>query len=327
MKIYKDNITDRNEALEKLVVKSQIEMKRYLIQYLLNRGKNKVSIGDGYIFYKGKFPILLCAHMDTVHEDRISTLVYANGTLSSPQGIGGDDRCGIYMIQKILSRFDCSVVFLEDEEIGCIGAKKFAKTKTCLDLKDKLKYIIEFDRKGNNHAVTYDCENPEFDAYITKEFFKKEYGTCSDISYIAPALGVAAVNFSCGYYQEHHLEEWINLKEMETIIAEAIKLLNRTRTLEKPFEYIECKKSYYGYGNSKFDRYSWYDEDDYCDYYYNGYHNYNKTEKTLLITYQYSDSVELTAESKGETYADAMADFFLGHAFVKFEHIKKVVEK
>lgn len=304
--IYKDTITNRNTNFEKLVLKTQEQMKYYVKGRLGNYGK--VVEGDGYIYHEGTFPVLLCAHMDTVHKTLPITLVYANGTLSSPKGIGGDDRCGIYMIFKILKKYDCSVLFLEDEEIGCVGAKKFAASSLCKEIKkeNKLKYIIEFDRKGNNHAVFYDCDNKEFDDFITKEFFEKKYGTCSDISHIAPALGVAAVNLSCGYYKEHNIEEWVNLEEMERIIVEAMKVLERTKELEKPFEYIRSKR--YGYGGY-YD--SWYDDDYYNRYrgydgtYYGGY--YGNKSKKIKYTFKYKVNtlntiVTITAESEAEAY-------------------------
>ena len=327
MKIYKDTITNRNEKFEKLVLKTQEEMKDYVSARLGNFGN--VKRGDGYVYHKGTFPVLLCAHMDTVHKGRINTLVYANGTLSSPQGIGGDDRCGIYMIFKILKEYDCHVVFLEDEEIGCVGAKKFATSKICKELKNEgLKYIIEFDRKGHNHAVTYDCDNKEFDDFITKEFFKKQFGTCSDISYIAPELGIAAVNLSCGYYKEHNIEEWVNLKEMETVIVEAKKILERTTEDLKPFEYIESKFKNNGYG------YEYYDYD---DYYYPSTYSYNRnknktnttdTKKRYIFSYKYKgQACILESNIYTSSYADAMYEFFKIHRDLKFENLISVTEK
>lgn len=333
MKIYKDTITNRNEWFEKLVLMTQSEMKKYLIGKLGNYGK--VQHGDGYVYHKGTFPVLLCAHMDTVHKDRISTLVYANGTLSSPQGIGGDDRCGIYMILNILKEYDCHVVFLEDEEIGCVGAKKFVKTKACAKLKNcGLKYIIEFDRKDCNHAVTYNCDNKEFDEFITKEFFKKEYGTCSDISYIAPELEVAAVNLSCGYYKEHHIEEWVNLAQMERVIVEAEKILERTKNIKEPFKYIECKRyASSGYGNYYNNRW-----DDYDDFYnsYGGYgsrYNYSYTKnkkddkKNFKFRYKGSYGSIISQYIRATKYADAIYNFFTYHPTLKIEDIVEITEE
>ena len=330
MKIYKDTITDRNEGFEKLVLKTQSEMKQYLIGKLGNYGK--VKRGDGYVYHKGTFPVLLCAHMDTVHKDKINTLVYANGTLSSPQGIGGDDRCGIYMILNILEEYDCHVVFLEDEEIGCVGAKKFVKSKVFANLKNYgLKYIIEFDRKDCNHAVTYDCDNKEFDEFITKEFFKKEYGTCSDISYIAPELGVAAVNLSCGYYKEHNIEEWVNLAQMERVIVEAKKILERTKKIKEPFEYIKGKR-YVGYGSYYNSR--WDDCDDYYNGYYGGYgsrynhvNNKNDNKKNFKFMYKASYGSTISQYIRATKYADAIYNFFTYHPTLKIEDIIEIVEE
>ena len=329
--IYKDNITERNTKFEKLLLLTQAEMKTYVKARLENYG-NAIE-GDGFIYHKGTFPVLLCAHMDTVHKKIPRVMVYANGTLSSPQGIGGDDRCGIYMIFKILKKYDCSVVFLEDEEIGCVGAKKFANSIICTKIKqeNKLKYIIEFDRKGNNHAVTYDCDNKEFDEFITKEFFKKEYGTCSDISYIAPELGVAAVNLSCGYYKEHNIEEWVNIKEMERVIVEAIKVIERTKELEKPFEYIKSKRSRYGYGYYGYD--SWDDYDYYNRYSgncgYGGYGGYGgtyksgSTSKKVKYTFKYKTKYgsEFTITIFAKTDAEAFYEFFKTHTTVCYADI------
>lgn len=332
--IYKDTITERNTKFEKLLLLTQEEMKTYVKARLGNFGN--VSEGNGFIYHQGTFPVLLCAHMDTVHKEIPRVMVYANGTLSSPQGIGGDDRCGIYMIFKILKKYDCSVVFLEDEEIGCVGAKKFVNSIICAKIKreNNFKYIIEFDRKGNNHAVTYDCDNKEFDSFITKEFFKKEYGTCSDISYIAPELGVAAVNLSCGYYKEHNIEEWVNIKEMERVIVEAMKVLERTKELEKPFDYIKSTRpKYYGHG------YGYWDDDYYYGGYsgykgYGGYGNYggtyksDSTSKKVKYTFKYKTKYDcFTVTITEKTDAEAFYEFFKTHPTVCYEDIISTIRE
>lgn len=285
--IYKDDTTKMNPVLETLVLNTQSDLKEYLSKKF---DEKKTFEGDGYLYYEGSFPVLLCAHMDTVHERKPKTLVYARNTLSSPQGIGADDRCGIYMILEILKKYDCSVLFLEDEEIGCVGARKFTESALCgmLQKQKKLKYIIEFDRKGKNHAVFYNCANDKFTEFVTQEFFVKEYGTCSDISYIAPTLGIAAVNLSCGYYKEHNLEEWVNLKEMETIIAHAMILLEKTKNIDKPFEYIKGNS----YSGRYYGGYGYYDGyyDDYYDGYYNGTYQSRNQSRNYSIAYLEMDN-------------------------------------
>lgn len=221
---------------------SQPQLKHYL-NNILKETHPEVINQDGFLYAQGTFPVLLVAHLDTVHEKLPVEIMYTseNNILSSPQGIGGDDRCGVYMILEIIKHFNCSVLFCEDEEKGGIGAEKFTEAKFTKDL--NFNYIIEFDRKNANDAVFYDCDNPEFEDFITEDgFYKTAWGTFSDISILAPHLGCAAVNLSCGYYNAHTTAEYINLTEMNHSIVAAERILMRTTEADK-FEYIEAPRT------------------------------------------------------------------------------------
>ena len=227
-------------------------------------GYPKVVSGDGFVYAQGELPILLVAHLDTVHKELPKTIHYdkIKRILSSPEGIGGDDRCGVYMIFEIVKHHKCSVLFCEDEEIGAKGAHKFVQSSVSKGL--EFNYIMEFDRKGRNDAVFYDCNNEDFEKFITKEFFKTAYGSFSDISVIAPELGCAAVNLSCGYYNAHTKDEYVVWGEMQKCIDAACDIICSTKDTDK-FEYIE--KEYYR------DMYDWnygYDGDAYTITYSNG---------------------------------------------------------
>jgi hypothetical protein len=239
-------------TFETIVRMSQKELKKYVTKKL-NETHNGITVGDGYVYAPGSFPVLLVAHMDTVHKELPKQIYYDKDTdaVFSPQGIGGDDRCGVYMIFEVLKKFNCSVLFTEDEEIGGVGAEKFLNTKLARTL--DFNYIIEFDRQGKNDAVFYECDNPEFEEFITEEFYKTAYGTFSDISYLAPFLGCAAVNLSCGYYKAHTTNEYVVLKEMEDSIQAACDILERTTEADN-FTYVEAdyySKYDYGYNDNK----------------------------------------------------------------------------
>ena len=79
---------------ENICKMSQGKLKAYLTKYL-KRHYNYVKSSDGFLYAKGTFPVLLVAHMDTVHKDAVQQVIYEGNIISSPQGIGGDDRCGI----------------------------------------------------------------------------------------------------------------------------------------------------------------------------------------------------------------------------------------
>lgn len=268
-----------NKEFEKICRMSQKSLKNHIKQ-MLKKTHDEVTVADGYVYAQGIFPVLLVAHLDTVHEKLPNMIVYdqTQDIISSPNGIGGDDRAGVYMIFEILKLFNCSVLFCEDEEVGGIGAGKFAKSELASEL--HFNYIMEFDRANANDAVFYSCANDEFEKFITKDFYKTNYGTYSDICDVAPALGCAAVNLSCGYYKAHTKDEYVVLSEMENSIRAACDILARTSHDDK-FEYVEDESvydnwtgyGYYGYRNySSYDAQKYYliefvDENDNTDYY------------------------------------------------------------
>lgn len=242
------------KMFRRLCIMSQENLKTYLTNKL-NETYDNVTVGDGFVYAQGEFPVLLVAHLDTVHSELPKTFLYdtVSDALSSPQGIGGDDRCGVYMILEIIKRYNCSVLFCEDEERGGIGAQKFVDTKLAREL--QFNYIIEFDRMGSTDAVFYYCENQDFEDFITDKYYKTNYGSFSDISVIAPALGCAAVNLSCGYYNAHTQSEFVIMSEMEKSICAACDILDKT-TEDDVFEYVENQTKYndwFGYDAIGFD--------------------------------------------------------------------------
>lgn len=219
-----------------------------LFSLLLQRYKGKAFFCKGsFILVKGEIPALLVAHLDTVHKNPIKEIcTSADGNiLMSPQGIGGDDRCGVYALAKIYETAEKKpfLLFTCDEEIGGIGARSFCKAHQQKQLPaevDNFKIIIEIDRKGKNDAVYYSCDNPDFEEYITSKGFITEWGTFSDISVIAPELGTAAVNLSSGYYDAHTQHEYINCLHLEKTIRRVESIIADASKEDFPkYEYIE----------------------------------------------------------------------------------------
>lgn len=206
---------------------SQEELKEYVADKLSHTHKDIIK-ADGYVLAKGSFPVLLVAHLDTVHQNLPSdVLVYESlGVITSPQGIGGDDRCGVYMIFEVLKNFNCSVLFCEDEEQHGIGAGKFVCSEDASGL--SFNYIIEFDRKGSTDAVFYKCENQAFIDFVTADYYVKSTGTFTDICVLSPHFNRAGVNISSGYYKAHRTDEYVVWRDMQRNIKEACGLLTRT---------------------------------------------------------------------------------------------------
>ena len=221
---------------------------KQLFKRLAKKFKSNALLSKGnFILVRGTAPVMLVAHLDTVHEEPVRDICFSadKNILMSPQGIGGDDRCGVFALVKIyqLSKVKPWLLFCCNEEVGGLGAKKFCLAHQQLQLPreiDDLKFIIELDRKGSRDAVYYHCDNPDFEEYISGKGFKTAQGSFSDISVIAPELGIAAVNLSCGYYAAHTLHEYINRSKLERTIEKILDIINDvTRPDFTRFDYVE----------------------------------------------------------------------------------------
>ena len=242
------------KSFENICKMTQPEVKKYMKKYLGSHKYNVVE-QDGFLYAKGTVPVLLVAHMDTVHKEQCKTIIALDNKLSSPQGIGGDDRCGVFIIMNIIKELHCSVLLCEDEEKGCIGAYKFVSAKEEYTGENGAKasrkyienldvnYMVEFDRKGNNDAVFYHGDNKDFINFVEDATnFKFATGSVSDISVLMRASKLSAVNLSSGYYNAHTTNEYVMYDEMMDTI-EAAKALIKTEC-PKPFEYVAKTYSY-----------------------------------------------------------------------------------
>ena len=212
----------------------------------------KISRTKQYLYVRGDLPVLLVAHCDTVFKKQPTQIFYdrEQKAIWSPQGLGADDRAGVYGILKIIQKgYRPSVLFTTDEEIGGLGAMAFIKDYPIPDI--EYKYIIQLDRSGDCDCVFYDCDNQDFVEYCESFGFIEDFGTFSDISIICPIWKIAGVNLSVGYYNEHHTEEILFTHVLDTTIARVEKMLTFCKE-SKSFEYIPVLYSYprvaYGWG-------------------------------------------------------------------------------
>lgn len=216
------------------------------------KGKTLISKGN-FILVGGQAPVMLVAHMDTVHSQRVHDICKSDdgNILMSPQGIGGDDRCGVFALVQAYHAAQIKpwLLFTCNEEVGGLGAKKFCLAHNHHQLPnqlDQLKFLIELDRKGSDDAVYYRCANHDFESYITGKGFQTAQGSFSDISLIAPELGIAAVNLSCGYHNPHTLHEYINRSELNFTIQKVIEVVSDSVKHDSPkFEYVASSGSLY----------------------------------------------------------------------------------
>lgn len=191
--------------------------------------------GEKYLYAPGEIPVLVTAHVDTVHytEPKLIVNDKEKGILWSPEGIGGDDRAGILAIEGLLQLgYHPHILFLDEEETGCAGAKQAIKELPSPDVR----FIIDFDRKGSNDCVFYNCDNKDFTKYIESFGFETAIGSYSDISVLCPTWGIAGVNLSVGYYNQHTRYEYVIISEISKTIKKVAKIFESLP--EKTFKYI-----------------------------------------------------------------------------------------
>lgn len=233
-------------TISDLLQTTQNELKNKLYEYLKQNGyEGRIINTDDYLLCEGDIGIMLVSHLDTVHKVLPSQIFIdkEKNVMWSPEGIGGDDRAGIFGITQIIKDCKPYLLFTTDEEIGGIGAKKFTEEYK-IALNKKVKYIVELDRRGNKQAVFYDCGNKKFKDYILSFGFKEYYGSFSDISVLSPAYDIASVNVSAGYYNEHTKQEYINLNDLKNTVEIVKKMVIDIKNADF-FDYQEEQRYYY----------------------------------------------------------------------------------
>ena len=230
---------------EQIFSLNQEDLKCYLKDEIKRSGYSPIS-ARGYLYAEGEIPILLVAHLDTVHKKQPQMFYYTKdlSKVCSPQGIGGDDRCGVMIILDIIKKHKCSVLFCEDEEIGGGGAYDFVDDYGDIDI--GVNFALEFDRRGENDCVFYKKSNKHFVEHIESFGFKTASGTFSDISVLATGLKIEAVNLSSGYYLEHTTDEYVDFGVMDSVKKRAMNIISSGIY---DFEYVEDVQMFSYYGN------------------------------------------------------------------------------
>lgn len=226
----------------------QSGLKKVLVSFLRKHyNQNRVFYSEHYIYAIGDIPIALVAHLDTVHKKVPSQIFWdrEEDVIWSPQGLGADDRAGVYAIMQIISSgLRPHIIFTTDEEIGGIGAILLSKrTKPFTDLR----YMIELDRRGFVDCVFYDCNNEDFEKYVESFGFETDWGTYSDICELSPNWEIAGVNLSIGYFNEHSFAEYLEPNVLMNTVEKVKEMLKTPKEDIPVFKYIPYKSSKQGY--------------------------------------------------------------------------------
>ena len=257
------------QMITALFKSSQETLLEVLPKFLKQNGYKKIAVTKDYIYAQGKIPIALVAHLDTVGKILPYEIFYdkEKGVMISPQLLGADDRAGVFSIIKIIQDgYKPHIIFTTDEEIGCVGASQLALLPC--PFKD-LRYIIQLDRRNANDCVFYDCDNPTFEQYVESFGFVTQWGSFTDICELCPAWGIAGVNLSIGYRDEHTKEEVLFVGQMFDTIQKVKNMLSQSDI--PSFKFIPAAYTYKNSFNMASPYY-----DDYEDFeFYEKNHNFS----------------------------------------------------
>ncbi len=127
------------------------------------------------------------------------------------EGLGADDKNGIFVSLECLEKYDClKVALFVQEEVGCVGS-----SQSDLSFFDDCQYVIQCDRKGASDFITSigftELCSEEFitDCQIEKFGYKETTGAMTDILALKQrGLEISCINISAGYYEPHTDQEF-----------------------------------------------------------------------------------------------------------------------
>jgi len=186
----------------------------------------------------GPWPCFV-AHADTVHDKVKKRKVVQVGdwltawdlTDGEQVGVGGDDRCGVWLGMEMLARLpSCRVIITVDEEVGAVGANALP-----LEWLEGCRYMMQADRRGVVDMITQACGLPlassKFVRRVSGAFGKIGMSECrtgslTDVyALVQRGAGLCALNLAAGYYHAHTDRETIFLPHLGRLADTVEKLV------------------------------------------------------------------------------------------------------
>jgi hypothetical protein len=206
----------RRQQLSKIKLSTK-QLERRILQPtadLMDEVGGVIQCGrSAYAYRQTGAPVLAVAHCD--YRDCGSDHFYRGRQRGQDIVLSSrlDDRLGVYVILDVLPSLGikCDVLLTDDEEKGQSTAQHFEPDNHSYN------WLFQFDRHGTG-AVTYDYESME---PFVSEFFKLEWGSFSDISFLEH-LGVGGVNVGTAYYEEHTLGSYAVLSQLASQIQKFV---------------------------------------------------------------------------------------------------------
>ena len=212
-------------------------MVAYVSNYLTNNNIEHKIDSAGNIYFKnrveGSDRIIVNAHMDTVASAVADVGVFKTAgdvvfKSKNNQVIGGDDKCGVFAVLKLITDSEIDVpltaLLTVAEESGCNGVRH-AMTHH-LDYFFDCNFWITIDRRGNSDIITENCDYQlcadKIESLLADlgadSGWSTAAGSISDVSEGVVSLQINGINLAAGYYGAHTGAEKVSLKDLRRSI-------------------------------------------------------------------------------------------------------------
>lgn len=212
------------------------------------------------IYKKGKFDIVLSAHLDQVKTNgkAVKFFMDAMGHIAAfnkrweRTSLGADDKNGIWIILKALELYgnDVSFIISEGEEVGLVGIHRLDKEgvlKEMLSETDTQCFVL--DRRGNFEILDSggSCKYCKTLAQDLCNFFGNTYtvgsGSCSDTQVLSEYC--ECVNMSVAYQGAHSENEVTDFTALNKIKNDVMSALENFVHYNTPTKVYKTISTYY----------------------------------------------------------------------------------
>ena len=165
------------------------------------------------------------------------------------EGLGADDKNGVWIALKCLLKYDVlKVALFVGEEIGCVGSEN-----ADMDFFKDCRFVLQCDRRGYNDFITEASFTELCDKSFTDDVhydwfgYKEASGMMTDVMTLKEnGLSVACANISCGYYEPHTDREFTIKNDLMNCLL-LVEYIIENCTKVYTHEYVYKPKTY-GYG-------------------------------------------------------------------------------
>ena len=227
------------------------QMCDFIESKLIEMGLKYNRSGNILFYFKPKTVLLSC-HIDQVQTKPAKDILIKGNKISATNGLGADDKNGIFIVLNLLKDFGNSVSFLfsdQEESGGNIDQLLWNN----YEIIERMKYALVFDRQGSGDIIgtqnDYCVDEFEDDVeFFGKEYgYKKAYGLWSDSDAISEYI--SCVNLSVGYYMPHTEKEYTLISDVIRCYCFALDILyNITKQYGVPDK--DCFSKHWTFGDS-----------------------------------------------------------------------------